>query len=257
MADKPILVKKEEGIFWISLNRPDKLNSMTLEMHEMVRGALDEAEADANIGCVVVTGVGRAFCSGADVSQLAEFSTDEAKGFSEKGQETIVKILRHPKPVIAAVNGYALGGGCELAAACDFRIASEKARFGQPEINLGLVPGWGATQLLQRIVGPAKATEMIFTGGLLGSEEAHEIGLVNKVVEAEQFEGEVKAFAQALTRAPGVALSKAKKLINMSVEIGEGLKAEADAFGGLFATEDFEEGTAAFLEKRKPSFKGR
>jgi len=256
--EKPVLVENEGGVCWISLNRPDKLNSMTLEMHEMVREALDGAEADASVGCIVITGVGtRAFCAGADVSHLGKLSPGEGRGFSEKGQETILKIIHHSKPVVAAVNGFALGGGCELAAACDLRIASEKARFGQPEINLGLIPGWGATQLLQRIVGPAKAKEMISTGAILGAQEALQAGLVNRVVEADKFEQEVRAFAESLTRGPGIALSKAKKLINMSLRLEEGLGAEAEAFGGLFATEDFGEGVAAFLEKRKPSFRGK
>lgn len=256
--EKPVLVETEGGVCWISLNRPDKLNSMTLEMHEMVREALDAAEADASVGCIVITGVGaRAFCAGADVSHLGKLSPDEGREFSEKGQETILKIIRHPKPVVAAVNGFALGGGCELAAACDFRIASEKARFGQPEINLGLIPGWGATQLLQRIVGVAKAKEMISTGAMLGAQEALQAGLVNRVVEAEKFEEEVRAFAESLTRGPGIALSKAKELINMSLRLEDGFKAEAEDFGGLFETEDFKEGVAAFLEKRKPSFRGK
>ena len=256
--EKPVLVETEGGVCWISLNRPDKLNSMTLEMHEMIREALDGAEADASVGCIVITGVGtRAFCAGADVSHLGKLSLGEGRGFSEKGQETILKIIRHSKPVVAAVNGFALGGGCELAAACDLRIASEKARFGQPEINLGLIPGWGATQLLQRIVGPAKAKEMISTGAMLGAQEAFQAGLVNRVVEVDKFEQEVRAFAESLTRGPGIALSKAKKLINMSLRLEEGLGAEAEAFGGLFATEDFGEGVAAFLEKRKPSFRGK
>ncbi len=254
---KPVLVKTEEGICWISLNRPDKLNSMTLEMHETVRGAIDEAEADDTVGCIVVTGVGRAFCAGADVSHIAKFSPEEGREFSEKGQETIVKILECPKPVVAAVNGYALGGGCELAAACDFRIASDKARFGQPEIGLGLVPGWGATQLLRRIVGPAKAVEMIATGAMVNAEEAQRIGLANKVVDLEKFEEEVKAFAYSLARGPGLALKLAKKLIKVDQGLYESLKEEAEAFGELFATEDFKEGTSAFLEKRKPSFKGK
>jgi len=255
--EKPVLVKTEDGICWISLNRPDKLNSMTLEMHEMVRRALEEAEQDGSIGCVVITGVGRAFCAGADVSHLAKFSPEEGKEFSEKGQETIVKILKCPKPVVAAVNGYALGGGCELAVACDYRIASDKARFGQPEISLGLVPGWGATQLLQRIVGPAKAMEMITTGSMLRAQEALQAGLVNKVVEAEKFEEEVKAFAGSLAKGPGLALMSVKKLIKVDQGLLDGLKEEAEAFGSLFATEDFREGTSAFLEKRKPTFKGK
>ena len=255
--EKPVLVKTEDGICWISLNRPDKLNSMTLEMHETVRGALDEAEADASVGCVVITGVGRAFCAGADVSHLAKFSPEEGKEFSEKGQETIVKILKCPKPVVAAVNGYALGGGCELAVACDYRIASDKARFGQPEISLGLVPGWGATQLLQRIVGLAKAMEMITTGSMLRAEEALQAGLANKVIEAEKFEEEVKAFASSLAKGPGLALTSVKKLIRVDQGLLDGLKEEAEAFSELFATEDFKEGASAFLEKRKPSFKGK
>jgi enoyl-CoA hydratase len=256
--EKPVLVETEGGVCWISLNRPDKLNSMTLEMHEMVREALDGAEADASVGCIVITGVGaRAFCAGADVSHLGKLSQGEGREFSEKGQETILKIIRHPKPVVAAVNGFALGGGCELAAACDFRIASEKTRFGQPEINLGLIPGWGATQLLQRIVGPARAKEMISTGATLSAQEALQAGLVNRVVEADKFEQEIRAFAESMTRGPGIALSKAKKLINMSLRLEEGLEAEAEAFGGLFATEDFKEGVAAFQEKRKPLFRGK
>jgi enoyl-CoA hydratase/carnithine racemase len=255
--EKPVLVKVEDAICWISLNRPDKLNSMTLEMHEMVRGALDEVEADDSIGCVVITGVGRAFCAGADVSHLAKFSPEEGREFSEKGQETIIKILKCPKPVVAAVNGYALGGGCELAMACDFRIASDKARFGQPEISLGLVPGWGATQLLQRIVGPAKAMELITTGSILRAEEAQQAGLVNKVAVADKFEEEVKAFAGTLASGPKSAVMSAKKLINLGHGLCEGLEKEAEAFGNLFATEDFKEGTSAFLEKRKPSFKGK
>jgi enoyl-CoA hydratase len=257
--EKPVLVRTEGGVCWITLNRPDKLNSVTFEMHQLACDALDEAEKDKSVGCVVITGAGnRAFSAGADVSYLGKLSPKEAKkNVSEKGHETIMKILRHPKPVVAAVNGFALGGGCELATACDFRIASDKARFGQSEINLGLIPGWGATQLLQRLVGPAKAKEMIMTGAMLSAQEAQQIGLVNRVVEADKFEQEVKAFAESLARGPGVAMAEAKRLINMGMELEEGLSAEADAFGKLFATEDLKEGLAAFLGKRKPSFKGK
>jgi enoyl-CoA hydratase len=256
--EKPILVKVDGGICWISLNRPDKLNCMTVEMHELIWGALDEAEADGSIGCIVITGVGnRAFCAGADVSHLEKLSPNEAKEFSEKGHKTLTKILNCSKPVVAAVNGYALGGGCELAAACDFRIASEKARFGQPEINLGLVPGWGGTQLLQKIIGPARAKEVIMTGAMLNAQEAQQIGLVNKVVEADKLKEEVGAFAESLSRGPNIAVMEAKRLVNLSLELNEGLTEEANAFSKLFSTEDFKEGVAAFKEKRKPSFKGR
>lgn len=252
-----ILVSSEEGVCWIRLNRPDKLNSMTLKMHEMVRKALDDAEADDSVGSIVITGAGRAFCAGADVSALGTLAPEEAKDFSEKGQETVKKIRGHPKPVIAAVNGYALGGGCELATACDFRIASEKARFGQPEIGLGLVPGWGGTRLLARLIGPAKAKEMILTGGMVNAEEAAEIGLVMKVVKVEKLEEEAANFAKALASGAGLALKAGKMLLNADDGIDESLAAEADSFSALFSTEDFKEGVAAFLEKRKAAFKGK
>lgn len=256
--EKPILVKVDEGICWITLNRPDKLNCLTGEMHEQICEALDEAEADVSVGCIVITGAGnRAFSAGADISHLEKFSHDEANDFSEKGHKTLTNIISHSKPVIAAVNGYALGGGCELAMACDFRIVSEKARFGQPEINIGLVPGWGATQILPRTIGPAKAKEMIMTGAMLDAQEAQRIGLINKVVKAEELEEEVRAFAASLSHGPGLALMEAKRLVNLSLEISDGLTAEANAFSKLFSTEDFKEGVAAFKEKRKPSFKGR
>jgi len=168
-----------------------------------------------------------------------------------------MKILSHPKPVVAAVNGYALGGGCELATACDFRIASVKARFGQPEINLGIIPGWGGTQLLSKIIGPAKAKEMIFTGSMVGAEEALQIGLVNKVVEVDNLEEEVKSFTMPLSRGPRKAMKEAKILLGEDQDLKKSLNAEAEAFSGLFSTQDFKEGVAAFLEKRKPDFKGR
>jgi len=255
--ESPILVSSEEGVCWIRLNRPDKLNSMTLEMHEMVRKALDDAEADDSVGSIVITGAGRAFCAGADVSALGKLTPEEAKTFSEKGQETVKKIRGHPKPVIAAVNGYALGGGCELATACDFRIASEKARFGQPEIGLGLVPGWGGTRLLAGLIGPAKAKEMILIGGMVNAEEAAKIGLVMKVVEVEKLEEEAGNFAKVLALGAGLALKAGKMLLNADGGIDESLAAETDSFSELFSTEDFKEGVAAFLEKRKAAFKGK
>lgn len=255
--ERPIRVSIEEGVCWIRLNRPDKLNRMTLEMHEMVRSALNDAETDNSVGSIVITGTGRAFCAGADVSSLGKLTPEEAKTFSEKGQETVKMILRHSKPVIAAVNGYALGGGCELAIACDFRITSEKARFGQPEIGLGLVPGWGGTKLLAELIGLAKAKEMILTGGMVNAEEATEIGLAMKVVEVEKLEEEAGDFAKALASGAGLALKAGKMLLNAGVSIEDGLTAEAEAFSALFSTEDFKEGMAAFLEKRKPTFKGK
>ena len=259
MSDQsPVLVEVEGGVCWIRLNRPDKLNSMTLEMHDLIQEALDNVENEASVGCVVFTGVGeRAFCAGADISNFPKLSTDGARGFSEKGQETVRKMLGYPKPIIAAVNGYALGGGCELATACDFRIASEKARFSQPEINLGLIPGWGGTQLLPSLVGPAKAKELIMTGGMVKAPEALQMGLVNQVVEPEKLEEAVEALAQSLVGGPSIALRKAKKLVNECAGLTEGLSAESKAFSELFSTEDTREGVSAFLEKRRPQFKGK
>ena len=231
---------------------------MTLEMHDLIQKALDEVVKDKSVGCVVITGVGeRAFCAGADITNFPNLSPDGAKKFSEKGQKTVKKILSHPKPVIAAVNGYALGGGCELAVACDFRIASEKARFSQPEISLGLIPGWGGTQLLPSLVGPAKAKEIIMTGAMVKAPEALQMGLVNEVVEPDKLEEAVGVLAQTLVGGPSIALGKAKKLVNDSTSLTEGLSAEAEAFSELFATEDMKEGVAAFLEKRKADFKGK
>ncbi len=257
-GDSPVLVEVEGGVCWIRLNRPDKLNSMTLEMHDLIQKALDEVVQDKSVGCVVITGVGeRAFCAGADITNFPKLSPDGAKKFSEKGQKTVKKILSHPKPVIAAVNGYALGGGCELAVACDFRIASEKARFSQPEISLGLIPGWGGTQLLPSLVGPAKAKEIIMTGAMVKAPEALQMGLVNEVVEPDKLEEAVGVLAQTLVGGPSIALGKAKKLVNDSTSLTEGLSAEAEAFSELFMTEDMKEGVAAFLEKRKADFKGK
>ena len=257
-GESPVLVEVEGGVCWIRLNRPDKLNSMTLEMHDLIQKALDEVADDDSVGCVVITGVGeRAFCAGADITNFPKLSPDGAKEFSEIGQKTVQKILSHPKPVIAAVNGYALGGGCELAAACDFRIASEKARFSQPEISLGLIPGWGGTQLLPSLVGPAKAKELIMTGAMVKAPEALQMGLVNEVVEPDKLEEAVGALAQTLVGGPSIALGMAKKLVNDSASLTEGLSAEAEAFSELFATEDMREGVTAFLEKRKADFKGK
>lgn len=256
--EKLVLVKVEDGVCWISLNRPNKLNSVVPEMLDLISEALDDAEADETVRCVVITGVGdRAFCAGADVTFLSGLSSGEAEMvISRKGHKTFMKILSLSKPVVAAVNGYALGGGCELAAVCDFRIASEKARFGQSEINLGLIPGWGGTQLLPKLVGVAKAKEMTMTGAILSAEEALRAGLVNKVVAPDRFEEEVKTFVASLVNGPPLALAEAKRLVNMSIDLDAGLNAEAEAFGSLFSTSDLKEGFAAFKEKRKPTFKG-
>lgn len=258
--EKPILIRKERNLAWILLNKP-KVNAIDSEMLDLLEAALEELESNEEVHCILLRGAGdRAFSAGADVSWLSTLSAEEAKTqVSEKGHRVFTKIRKIPKPVIAVVNGYALGGGCELALACDLRIASEKARFSQPEINLGLIPGWGGTQLLPKIVGPTRAKEMILLGEMIDAHEAHKMGLVNRVVPPEKLDEEAVKLAEALASGPPKALEEAKRLVNLSLDtpLEEGLKKEAEGFSRLFSTEDFREGVVAFKERRKPRFKGK
>ena len=256
MSEEPILVEIKDGVCWITLNRPDKLNSIDSETMRRLYEVLDEVEDDQKVRCVVIRGSGRAFSAGADVDELMKLTPEEAEEISKKGHETMMKIYSMPKPVIAAINGYALGGGCELASACDIRIASEKAKFGQPEIKLGIIPGWGGTQLLARLIGVGRAMELILTGRIIDAEEAYRMGLVNKVVPHERLEEEVSELAKALASGAPIAMAEAKRLVNLCGSLEVGLDEEAKAFGRLFATEDSKEGFKAFKAKRTPSFKG-
>jgi len=255
---EPIITKLENSVYWIILNRPDKLNSINPEMLDMLESMIDKIEGDSEIRCVVITGAGdRAFSAGADVSVFRNLSPEEAeKIISRKGHNTFLRIMNSNKPIIAAVNGLALGGGCELSLVCDFRIASDKARFGQTEVNLGLIPGWGATSILPKIVGPSNAKWMMMTGCILSAEEALKIGLVNRVIQSDFFSEEVKKFAESLAKGPTVALAEIKRLINSRIVNVSDLASEAKSFGRIFETEDFKEGLSAFFEKRKPCFKG-
>lgn len=256
--EMPVLVKKEDSVCWIRLNRPGKLNTIIPKMLDLLSEALDDAEDDPSVRCIVIKGTGgRAFCAGADITFLKRLSSSEAIDVSKKGHKTLMKIQNISKPVIAAIDGYALGGGCELAAACDFRVASDKSLFGQPEVNLGLIPGWGGTQLLPKLVGFTKAKEIIITGKILSAEEALKAGLINKVLALDNYEEELKTFITSLVKSPPLALAEAKKLINIGLASEVGLNAEAEAFSGLFSTKDFEEGISAFSEKRKPIFIGK
>ncbi|MFQ5836972.1 MAG: enoyl-CoA hydratase/isomerase family protein [Candidatus Bathyarchaeia archaeon] len=260
MEFKNILYEKSEGIATITINRPKRLNALNQETIQEILSALDDIEKDANIRVVVITGAGgRAFSAGADISGMKGRTPLDSRRSSHLGQQMMNKVEDLEKPVIAAINGYALGGGLELAMACDFRIASENARLGQPEINIGLIPGWGGTQRLPRFVGKALAKEMIFTGKMIDAKTAEQHGLVNKVVPADQLESAVEQLAEELINKPPVAIKVAKQLINNSTEtnLRIGLTHESEAFGILGSTEDFKEGTAAFLEKRKPKFKGK
>jgi len=261
VEEKQILIRKEKNLAWILLNRPNKLNAIDSATLDLLELALEELEADEEVRCILLKGVGdRAFSAGADISVFPTLSAKEAKEtVSGKGQRILAKIRELSKPVVAVVNGYALGGGCELALACDFRIVSEKARFSQSEINLGLIPGWGGTQFLPRIIGATRAREMIMTGRMVDASEAYNIGLVNRVVPLEKLDEEAVKFADALASGPPKALAAAKHLLNLSLQapLDKGLEREAEHFSSLFPTEDFKEGLAASREKRKPLFKGK
>ena len=255
-----IIVKKEEGVGWLTLNRPHRLNTLTSEMIDEMSSALNDFEADKEIKCIVITGTGdKAFSAGADVTAFTGVTPATAVEASSKGQALYTRLERIGKPVIASLNGYALGGGLEMASACDFRIASEDAQLGQPEINLGLIPGWGGTQRLIRLVGLAKAKQMILLGDRISAEEAAKIGLVNKVVPKAKLHEETLAFAKRLADGPPVALKLAKEALNFGsqVPLDVGLKLEAAAFGIVMSTKDVMEGVSALMSKRKPEFKGK
>ena len=244
----------------LTINRPKVLNALdaaTLgELGEAMRGL----QADDSVRVVILTGSGdRAFVAGADINELATLAPDAAKAHAELGQGVFDLIERLGKPVIAAVNGFALGGGCELAMACTVRLAADSARFGQPEVKLGLTPGFAGTQRLPRLVGKGRAMELILGGGVIDAAEAYRIGLVNRVVPAASLMEEARALAQAWAANAPIAMRYAMEAIAHGLEtsFAEGRFVEASLFGLAFATEDMREGTRAFLEKRKPAFRGR
>ena len=254
------LSEKKDGIATIIVNRPEVLNALSKETYLEILSRLDDAEKDENIKVIVLTGAGeKAFCAGLDLKAVKEISPIEMLGLVKLGHKLTLAIEEIGKPVISAINGYALGGGLELAMACDIRIASENARLGQPEVNVGLIPGNGGTQRLPRLVGKGTAKELILTGKIIDAKTAQTLGLVNKVVPPEELKSAVEELARELISKPPLALKLAKELINISTEtdLKIGLACEAEATGVLASTEDFKEGTRAFLEKRKPEFKGK
>ena len=256
-----ILVDREPPIAIITFNRPKVLNALNQAVMDELNAAIGELNADPTIGAIILTGAGqKAFVAGADISQFNELtSMSEAAEFARRGQAVLDRIERLHKPVIAAINGYALGGGCELAMACDIRIAADTARLGQPEINLGIIPGYGGTQRLPRLVGRGMAKYLVFSGEHISAEEARRIGLVEFVVPAAELMEFTRALARKLAAKPPIALRLAKRAINEGLEgnLARGLVYEADQFGTVFETEDRVEGINAFLEKRKPVWKGR
>jgi enoyl-CoA hydratase/3-hydroxyacyl-CoA dehydrogenase len=254
--EKPILTEKRDGVYVITINRPAKLNSITLDMLEGIGSALDEAAENASVGCVLFTGSGdRAFSAGADINAFLEYNKTQARKVPQTGHRVFRKILETPKPVVAAVNGYCLGGGNELILYCDARLASDKARFSQPEVTLGLIPGWGATYMLPRLVGRTLAGEMILTGRRLDADEALRAGLVNAVYPAAEFDARVWEYAKKLAEGPPHAMAEIKRLLSLDPQLPRALNAEEDAFTGLWGHGELREGISAFNEKRRPAFR--
>ncbi len=254
-----LLIRIEKPVAWIILNRPDKLNALSPTLLKELSHTLDELEDRNDVRVIIIKGSGRAFSAGADVTAFAGVTPIQVLIFSRKFQELTLKIQYYSKPVIMAIHGYALGGGLELAMSGDIRIASEDAMLGQPEINLGFIPGAGGTQRLPRLAGISRAKELIYTGDMIPAKEAYRIGLVDKVVPPERLDQEARALALKISEKPPLALMAAKYAINLGMEtnIWTGLNLEASLFSLLFSTEDVIEGVTAFFEKRKPKFKGK
>jgi enoyl-CoA hydratase len=254
-----LLTSLENGIFTITINRPDKLNALNKTVIEELGLAINEVYNNPEIKSAIITGSGpKAFVAGADISEFVSLDGHAGKALAQKGQDIVFsKIENSPKPIVAAVNGFALGGGCELAMACHFRLCSENAKFGQPEVNLGLVPGYGGTQRLTQLVGKGKAMELMMTGNMIDANEAKQLGLVNYVTTADTLLEKTKELLQVINTKAPVAIKHVIALTNMAAYgADDGLQKEINAFGELFDTKDAKEGAAAFLEKRKANFKG-
>jgi len=243
----------------ITVNRPDKLNALNDATIAELGRAIDEARARDDVAGVILTGAGRAFVAGADISELQTQSALEAKRRARNGQEVFLRFERSPKPVVAAVNGFALGGGCELAMACHVRIASEHARFGQPETKLGIVPGFGGTQRLPRLVGRGRALQLLMTSEMIDAQEAYRIGLANKVVPAAELLGAARAMIDQILANGPLAVALCIEAVNRGQDMGldDAMELESTQFGLLAATADTAEGMRAFLEKRPPRFTGK
>ncbi|MBQ1302116.1 MAG: enoyl-CoA hydratase/isomerase family protein [Firmicutes bacterium] len=251
-----IIYRREGPIAYVTINRPKAMNALNMQVIHELGQALQEIEADRNIRVVIFTGEGRAFVAGADIAQMVGFTQEESREMSIKGSDVMLRIDHMEKVTIAAVNGYALGGGCELALCCDLRVASEKAMFGQPEVALGIMPGFSGTQRLPRAVGPARAKEIILTGDPITAEEAYRIGLVNKVVPHESLMEEAEKMAQRVLKNAPISVRYANTAIQRGSEqnIETGIIIESSLFDMCFGTDDQKEGMAAFLEKRKAVF---
>ena len=254
-----LLTELEKGTLVITVNRPDKMNALNKDVIEELGKVIDEVYTNEEIKSAIITGSGeKAFVAGADISEFIPLGYAEATALAKKGQNTFDRIENSPKPIIAAVNGFALGGGCELSMACHFRIAATNAKFGQPEVNLGLIPGYGGTQRLTQLIGKGKAMELMMTADMVGADDAKALGLVNHVVTLEELLPKAKEILQKIHMKAPVGISKLIACVNDAAKCNpHGFSNEITRFGECFTTDDMKEGTTAFIEKRKPVFKGK
>ncbi|MGH7655875.1 MAG: enoyl-CoA hydratase/isomerase family protein [Gemmatimonadaceae bacterium] len=253
-----LLVDIADRIATVTINRPDKLNALNDSLMKEIGAAMDDFASNSAVGAIIVTGAGRAFVAGADISKLAVAQAGELEKFARFGQSVCRRIELSSKPVIAAVNGFALGGGCELALSCHVRIASTQAKFGLPEVKLGLIPGYGGTQRLPRLIGRGAALQLILTGDTIDGAEAVRLGLANAVVEPDALLTTARAMAATMLKNAPIALARALEAVDVGLDatLEDGLRLEARLFGSLESTADMREGTKAFLEKRPPQFRG-
>lgn len=254
-----LLTALENNILIVTINRPDKLNALNKEVFTDLNNVLDEIEKNKEVKSAIITGAGpKAFVAGADISEFGSLDKKEAMAMAKRGQDIFARIESCPKPIVAAVNGFALGGGCELAMACHFRVAGENAKFGQPEVNLGLIPGYGGTQRLVQLVGKGKALELLMSAHLIDANEAKQLGLVNYVTTAETLLEHTKKILETINSKAPLAIAGCIKAANAVYdETKDGYALEIEEFGNAFTTEDMKEGTSAFLEKRKAIFSGK
>lgn len=259
MSYQTLLTSLENGILTITINRPDKLNALSKDVFTDLNTVIDEIISTAEIKSAIITGAGpKAFVAGADIAEFGGLDKGAAMALAKRGQDIFARIENCPKPIVAAVNGFALGGGCELAMSCHFRVASENAKFGQPEVNLGLIPGYGGTQRLVQLIGKGKAMELLLSAHMIDAAEAKQLGLVNYVTTAETLLEHTKKILDIINSKAPLAVAACIKAANAVYdETKDGYAVEIEEFGNAFATEDMKEGITAFLEKRKAVFTGK
>ena len=259
MPASPLLIDDQGAVRVITINRPEKLNALDVTLLDALLVAFEAAASDVAVRCVVLTGTGpKAFVAGADIGQMQQLTPVQGRDFSQRGQRMMRRVEKMPKPVIAMINGFALGGGLELAMCCHLRLAADTAKMGQPEINLGLIPGFGGTQRLLRLAGRAATLELCLVGAPIDAMRARELGIVNRVIAAAELRAETMKLAEQLAASAPLAMRGVIDCVNVGGESGieEGLEYETAQFGLMFATQDMREGTSAFLERRKPAFSG-